>query len=96
MRRFPILRYQKIIVEDGKEKRNGKGGRLVIKFQCIYYVTRTFSSVDLSSYRVKGREIKITKFNLFYSDYLVYDKISIAFQEKNPRNVLSLIVVVIF
>lgn len=60
------MRYQKIIVEDGKEKRNGKGGRLVIKFQCIYYVTRTFSSVDLPSYRVKGREIKITKITVYF------------------------------
>lgn len=66
MRRFPSLRYQKIIAEDGKEKRNGKGDRLVIKFKCIYYVIRTFSSVDLSSYRVKGREIQITKLTIYF------------------------------
>lgn len=60
------MRYPIIIAEDGKEKRNGKGDRLVIKFKCIYYVIRTFSSVALSSYRVKGREIKITKLTIYF------------------------------
>ena len=68
MRRFPIQISETPrgeTAEDEKEKRNGKGERLVTKFKCIYYVTSTCNSVDLP-HGLKGREIEITKLTIYF------------------------------
>lgn len=50
--------------EDGKEKRKGKGKRLVTKCKYIYYVTRTYGPVD-PPYGQNGREMKIIKCTIY-------------------------------